>query len=46
MTNVDIIKECICLMTNVARVRRRGDRPAHSCVYLENIGRQGIIVFY
>jgi len=32
----------------VARVRRRGDRPPHSpmCVYLENMGRQGILVFY
>ena len=31
----------------VARVRRRGDRPPHSmCAYLENIGKQGILVFY
>jgi len=29
----------------VARVRRRGDRPPHSCVCLENMGRQGILVF-
>jgi hypothetical protein len=31
----------------VARVRRRGDRPP-SCmdIYMVNVGRQGILVFY
>jgi hypothetical protein len=33
---------------SIARVQRRGDRPPHSivCVYLENMRRQGILVFY
>jgi len=32
---------------SVARVQRRGDRPP-SCmdIYLVNVGRQGILVFY
>jgi hypothetical protein len=34
-------------MRHVARVRCRGDRPpSWMCVYLENMGRQGILVFY
>jgi len=36
----------IYLFTYVARVQHRGDRPPHSYMYLENMGRQGILVFY
>jgi hypothetical protein len=35
----------LVVLTIVARVRRRGDRPLLG-IYLANIERQGILVFY